>query len=84
MSEKNIVEVKVGFDLDEEKIKYIESDFMKNEDNYKHPIEYTARLLEFALEKWIREQVGVFCPNCDIELEEGWKYCPNCGWSENE
>lgn len=42
-----------------------------------------------ALHKQIPEKTKYgdgYCPCCELELEEEWKYCPNCGqkidWSE--
>lgn len=34
-----------------------------------------------ALEKWIRERVGMVCPNCSLEMNEDWDWCPKCGYS---
>lgn len=86
MAEKRkSVEVIIGFDVDEEEIVYIKSDFMDEELGFKDPIGYTAKLIQMALETWIRDKIGIHCPNCDFELEENWICCPNCGWStENE
>jgi hypothetical protein len=81
---KKIVEIKIGFDTDREEISYIESDFMNEEYNYKDPIEYTVKLMEMALEKWIREKIGIICPNCDSTLEEGWLFCAYCGYDPNK
>lgn len=81
ISKKRIVEVVIGFDATEEKIDYIKSDFMNEEYGFKDPIGYTAKLIEMALENWIREKVGIFCPNCELEFNEEWKFCPECGWS---
>jgi len=82
---KDVVEVVIGFDTNREEIVYIKSDFMDNEGGYKDPIGYTAKLLQMGLEKWIREKIGIFCPSCEAQMDEGWAFCPNCGWSaENE
>jgi zinc-ribbon domain len=78
---KRIVEIKIGFDVDDEKIKYIKSDFMNEDLDFKEPIEYTSMLLQLALETWIREKVGLFCPECQEEIGEDWIYCPKCGYS---
>lgn len=77
---KRIVEVTIGFDIDREKIIYIESGFMKEKVGYKDPIGYTAQLIQMGLEKWVRDNIGIFCPECELELKEGWSFCPNCGW----
>lgn len=82
---ENIVEVKIGFNITTEEIEYIKSDFLDEKLGYKEPIEYTAKLIAMGLDKWIRDKIGVFCPNCDAELQRGWVFCPNCGWnSEND
>lgn len=78
---KRIIEVTIGFDTEREKIDYIKSDFMNEENSFKDPVGYTARLIEMGLEHWIREQIGIFCPECDVELQEGWQFCPSCGWN---
>lgn len=84
-SKKDVdVKVLIGFNLDSEKITYIKSDFMDEKYNFKWPIEYTARLLQMALEKWIREKIGISCPKCDLDFQEEWKFCPNCGWNPEE
>jgi len=81
---KRIVEVVVGFDVNEEKIDYIKSDFMDETLGFKDPIEYTAKLLQMGLEKWVRDNIGLLCPNCDAEIQENWRYCPECGWTNEE
>lgn len=81
---RNLVEVVIGFNLDTDEIAYIKSDFMDNKTEYKDPIGYTAMLMEMALTKWIREKIGVFCPQCDKELNEDWVFCPNCGWNPDQ
>ena len=81
ISKKRIIEVVIGFDATEEKVDYIKSDFMDESFGFKDPVGYTAKLIEMALENWIREKIGIFCPECDFELNEGWKFCPECGWS---
>ena len=78
---EGIIKVEVGFDFKDEEISYIRSDFLKEDLGFKDPIGYTAQLLQMALEKWVREKIGIFCPECDFTLEEGWAYCPECGWS---
>jgi hypothetical protein len=80
----DIIEVVIGFDRNKEEIKYIKSDFMNEDEGFKDPIGYTAQLIQMGLEKWIREKVGISCPNCDREFKEGWSYCPNCGWNPDE
>lgn len=82
--EKNIVEVIIGFNKNEERIEYIKSDFMDKDSNYKDPIGYTVKLIQMGLEHWIREKIGIFCPECDVEFQEDWKFCPNCGWCPDE
>lgn len=81
---KRIIEVTVGFDVNEEKVDYIKSDFMDETLGFKDPIGYTAKLLQMGLETWVRDNIGIFCPNCDAEMKEDWKYCPECGWTNNE
>jgi len=81
---KRTIEVIIGFNLDKEEIEYIKSDFLNEVYGYKDPIGYTAKLIEMGLEKWIREKIGIFCPNCDETLEENWSFCPECGWSSVE
>lgn len=80
--EKKIIEIYIGFNTNTEKIEYINSDFMDEDLNYKDPIGYTGQLMEMALEKWVRDNIGVHCPECSVELEEDWKFCPNCGWND--
>ena len=80
-SDKKTIDVTVGFNVNDEEIEYIRSDFFKESYGYKDPIGYTAKLLQMALEKWIREKIGIFCPECESKLEEDWIFCPNCGWS---
>lgn len=88
MSEKKLkdnIEVTIGFNFNEEKIAFIKSDFMNEEYGFKDPIGYTAKLIQMGLETWIREHIGIYCPQCETELQENWIYCPSCGWStENE
>jgi len=81
---KRILEVVIGFDADREEIAYIKSDFLNKELLFKDPVGYTAQLIQMGLDKWIREKIGMFCPECDIELQEGWSYCPNCGWNSEK
>lgn len=81
---KRIIEVIIGFDAVDEKIEYIKSDFTNETYAYKDPIGYTAKLIQMGLEKWVRDNIGVFCPECEAEMEENWKFCPNCGWSSDE
>jgi len=81
IEKKRTVEVIIGFNINDEKVEYIKSDFMNEKYGFKDPIGYTAKLIEMSLETWIREHIGLFCPECDIELNENWKYCPECGWN---
>lgn len=81
---KKLIEVTIGFNADREKIEYIKSDFMEEKYGFKDPIGYTAQLIQMGLEKWVRDNIGIFCPECDFELSEGWSFCPNCGWSSDE
>lgn len=78
---KRTIDVTIGFNANDEEIEYIKSDFMKEEYGYTDPIGYTAKLIQMGLEAWIREKIGIFCPECEVELQEGWIYCPVCGWS---
>lgn len=81
---KKTIEVVIGFNANREEIEYIKSDFLNEEFGYKDPIGYTAKLIQMGLEKWLREKIGIFCPECEAQLEEGWAFCPSCGWSSNE
>jgi hypothetical protein len=81
MDNEDIIEVRIGFDRNREEIAYIKSDFMDEDAGFKDPIGYTAQLIQMGLEKWIRDKVGITCPECDLEFKEGWSYCPNCGWN---
>jgi hypothetical protein len=81
IAKKRTIEVVIGFDATEEKIDYIKSDFINEEYGFKDPVGYTAKLIEMGLEWWIREKIGIFCPECDVEMDEGWQYCPKCGWN---
>ena len=81
---KNIVEVKIGFNINTEEIEYIKSDFMNKDSGYNDPIEYTAKLISMGLEEWVRKYIGFNCPDCDTELEKDWFYCPNCGWNDEK
>jgi hypothetical protein len=81
---KKIVEVTIGFNVEKEEIEYIKSDFMEEKNEFKDGIGYTAQLIEMGLEKWIREKIGIFCPECSIELQEEWTFCPNCGWGNSK
>jgi hypothetical protein len=80
---KSKVGIIIEFDLNTEEITNIKSDFMVESYEFKDPIGYTAKLLQMALEKWVREKIGVFCPECDTPIDEGWKFCPECGWNNN-
>lgn len=76
-----IIEVLIGFNINTEEIEYIKSGFFDEVYGYKDPTGYTAKLIEMSLEKWIREKIGIFCPNCSNSMEENWAFCPVCGWS---
>ena len=80
---KKTLEVVIGFNYEDEDIEYIKSDFLKESFGFKDPIEYTAKLMQMALEKWIREKIGLFCPSCERQLEENWQFCPTCGWNSD-
>ena len=80
MSNKSIIEVTIGFNKDTEEIEYIKSDFMREGSGYKDPILYTAKLIQMGLEVWIKDKIGIECPNCGIEFKEEWTFCPDCGW----
>ena len=85
IDEKRIIDVTIGFNANDETIEYINSDFMNEKYGFKDPIGYTAKLIQMGLEHWIRKEIGIFCPECDSEIKEDWKYCPECGWSmEND
>ena len=80
---KKIVEVKIGFNIEREVIEYVKSDFMDNDSGYKDPIDYTVKLISMGLEKFLEEHVGIKCPECNIELDKEWSFCPGCGWNSN-
>jgi len=82
--EKRTIEVTIGFNVNKEEIEYIKSDFFDDAYGYKDPTGYTAKLIQMGLEKWIREKIGIFCPECDAALEEDWIYCPSCGWNSSD
>jgi hypothetical protein len=48
------------------------------------PFSNTTRLIEYGLERWILEKVGLFCPKCDIKMQPDWSFCPSCGWTWRE
>lgn len=81
------ISVVITFNLDTEKLT-IDSGFETSGLVFKDPIGYTTHLLQMGLEKWIREKVGMICPNCSKDMEEDWDFCPACGYSlledENE
>ena len=74
------VEIKITFDLNTEEVN-VESGFMTFKNDFKEPVKYTSELLQMALKKWILEQVGVNCPECDLKFDKDWSFCPQCGWS---
>ncbi len=78
---KKTIEVIIGFNPNTEIIEYIKSDFLNEDFGYKDPIGYTAKLIQMGLETWIRDKIGIHCPNCEAEFQEGWIFCPECGWS---
>lgn len=82
--QKRTIEVVIGFNANREEIEYIKSDFLNEEFGYKDPIGYTAKLIQMGLETWIRDKIGIFCPECEAELQENWAFCPTCGWSSDE
>ena len=75
-----VVAVILNYDLDTEEL-VIDSGFEAIGLAFKDPIGYTTHLLQMALEKWIREKVGMICPGCSIEMDETWDYCPKCGYT---
>lgn len=81
VEEKGIIKVIIAFNVAREEIEFIKSDFLDKKYGYKDPIGYTAKLIQMGLETWIREKIGVFCPDCDSQMDEGWSFCPNCGWT---
>ena len=81
---KEIIEVRIGFNTTREEIQYINSDFMANAEEYKDPIGYTAQLLQMAYDKWLAENIGIFCPECDERMHQDWMFCPNCGWGDKK
>jgi hypothetical protein len=80
IKEPKKVNIVLTFDLDTEELS-IHSGFMDRKKDFKDPIGYTVNMLEMAIEKWIKENIGFYCPNCDAEMEEDWLYCPACGYS---
>ena len=80
-AEKRIIEIVIGFNANNEKIEYIKSDFFNESYGYKDPNGYTVQLMQMAQEKWIREKIGIFCPECELIMEEDWIFCPECGWN---
>jgi len=78
---KKVIEVTIGFNTESEEIEYIKSDFLNENYSYKDPIGYTAKLIEMGLGWWVRNKIGLYCPECEAEMREGWAFCPNCGWS---
>jgi len=74
------VEVKITFDLNTEEV-VVDSGFMNFKNEFKEPEQYTSRLLQMALVKWIKEYIGIVCPECDLKFEKEWTHCPQCGWT---
>lgn len=74
------VKVTIIFDLDSEECE-IESGFEDSRYGFNDPIDYTAKLLQMALEKWIREKIGIVCPACGKDFEDDWNFCPECGYT---
>lgn len=74
------IEVTLIYDLDKDELE-IDSGFEKIGLTFKDPIGYTTHLLQMGLEQWIRTKVGMICPNCSVEMEEDWDWCPKCGYS---
>lgn len=77
---RRTISIVLNFNLDTEEL-VIDSGFEDAGLAFKDPIGYTTQLLQMALEKWIREKVGMICPNCSIEMDESWDYCPKCGYT---
>ena len=74
------VSVVLTYDLNTDELE-IDSGFEKKQMVFADPIGYTTHLLQLGLEKWIREKVGMVCPNCSVEMNEDWDWCPKCGYS---
>ena len=74
------VSVKLTYNLDTDDL-IIDSEFENSGLVFKDPIGYTTHLLQMGLEKWIREKVGMICPNCSVDMDEDWDWCPKCGYS---
>ena len=80
VKENRVVTVTLSYGLDTDKLT-IDSQFENTKLDFKDPIGYTTHLLQMALEKWIREKVGMVCPSCSLEMNEDWDWCPKCGYS---
>lgn len=78
--DKRTVSVVLTYDLDRDELE-IDSGFENSGLAFKDPIGYTTHLLQMGLEQWIRTKVGMVCPNCSIDMEEDWDWCPKCGYS---
>jgi hypothetical protein len=76
------VEVLIKFDLDTEECEIL-SGFEDERLAFQDPIDYTAKLLQMAWEKWVREKIGIICPVCEREAEDDWNFCPDCGYTWN-
>ena len=74
------ITVAITYDLDTDEC-VIDSGFVNAGLTFKEPLEYTSHLIQMALEKWIREEIGMVCPNCSTEMDETWDWCPKCGYS---
>jgi hypothetical protein len=77
---KRTVSVTLTYNLNTEDLS-IDSEFETSGLVFSDPIGYTTHLIQMGLEKWIREKVGMVCPNCSAEMDETWDWCPKCGYS---
>lgn len=76
-----IIEVKIIYDMNTDEV-VVKSGFENGQ--FDDPVGSTLRLIEYGLEKWIVERVGLFCPNCEIKIQPEWSLCPSCGWTWRE
>lgn len=74
------ISVTLTYDLNTDELD-IDSGFENKGIVFADPIGYTTHLLQMGLEKWIREKVGMICPNCSLQMNEDWDWCPKCGYS---